>query len=123
MKRCSLTGKKQKKSKKKELNVFKKWNQQFTEDGRNAEITVDLVLQARAKLSEHKINGPEDVAVSDVIKRLPIEKIYTVTMCFQERILGLVESPSSWKMVTLVFLRKPDATSPKEGSEATGQLR
>ena len=30
-------------------------------DGRNAEITVDLVLhQARARLSDNKVNGPED---------------------------------------------------------------
>ena len=46
-------------------------NQQFTEDGRNAEITVDLVLQTRAKLSENKVNGPEDAIVSEMIKRLP----------------------------------------------------
>ena len=30
----------------------KKGDQQFTEDGRNAEITVDLVLQVRGKLSD-----------------------------------------------------------------------
>ena len=34
----------------------KKGNQQFTEDGRNAEITVDLVLQARDKLSDNRVN-------------------------------------------------------------------
>ena len=33
------------------IEYFKeKGNQQFTEEARNAEITVDLVLQARAKL-------------------------------------------------------------------------
>ena len=47
-----------------------KGDQQFTEVGRNAEITVYLVvLQARAKLSENKDNGPEDVIVSEMIKR------------------------------------------------------
>ena len=67
---------------------WKKGNQQFTEDGRNAEITVDLVLQARAKLSENKVNGPEDAIVSEMIKRLPMEKIYTIMRCFQERFMG-----------------------------------
>ena len=57
-------------------------------DGRNAEITVDLVLQARAKLSDNEVNGPEDVIVSEMIKRLPMEKIYTKTRCCQERFSG-----------------------------------
>ena len=34
-------------------------------------------------------------------------KTYTIAMCFQERFMGLMESPSSWKIVKLVFLRKP----------------
>ena len=51
----------------------KKGNQQFTE-GRNAEIAVDLVLQARAKSSDNKVNGPEDAIVSEMIKKLPMEK-------------------------------------------------
>ena len=94
-------------------NFWKKGNQQFTEEGRNAEITVDLVLQARAKLSENKVNGPEDAIVSEMIKRLPMEKIYTITRCVQERFMGMMESSSSWKMVKLVFLRKPDAAPTK----------
>ena len=66
----------------------KERNQQFTEDGRNAEITVDQVLQARAKVSENKVNGPEDAIVSEMIKRLPMEKIYTITGCVQKRFHG-----------------------------------
>ena len=88
-------------------------NLQFTEDGRNAEITVDLVLQAIARLSENKVNGPEDAIVSVMIKRLPMDKIYIKTKCFQERFLGRMESPSSWKVVKLVFLRKTDAAPTK----------
>ena len=87
---------------------WKKGNQQFTEDGRTAEITVDPVLQARAKHSENNVNGPEDAIVSEMIKRLPTEKIYTITRCFQERFLGRMEYPSWWKE-KLVFLRKPDS--------------
>ena len=102
--------------------MLKKGNLKFTEEGRNAEITVDLVLQARAKLSENKVNGPEDAIVSEMVKRLPMEKIYTVTKCFQERFLGQMESPSSWKVVKLVFLRKP--VQPRlQGSEVTEQWR
>ena len=67
VKRCTPT-------KEKRIEYFwKTRNQQFTEEGRKAEITVDLVLQARAKLSGNKVNGPEDAIVSEMIKRLPME--------------------------------------------------
>ena len=92
---------------------WKKGNQQFTEDGRNAEITVDLVLQARTRLSDNKVNGPEDAIVSEMITRLSMEKIHTIARCFQERFLGLMESPNSWKVVKLVFFKKPDAAPTK----------
>ena len=96
------------------MNYFREQgNLQFTEDGRNAEVTVDLVLQARARLSKNKVNGPEDAIVSEMIKRLPMDKIYIKTKCFQERFLGRMESPSSWKVVKLVFLRKMDAAPTK----------
>ena len=49
-----------------------------------------------------------------MIKKLPMEKIYTAARCFQERFTGQMESPSSWKVVKLVFLKKPDA-APTEG--------
>ena len=91
----------------------KKGNQQFTEDGRNAEITVDLVLQARAKLSDNIVNGPEDAIVNEMIKKLPMDKIYILARGFQERYLGQMASPSSWKVVKLVFWKKPDAAPTK----------
>ena len=50
----------------------KKRDLQFAEDGRSAEITVDLVLQAGAKLSDNKVNGPEDATVSEMNKQLPL---------------------------------------------------
>ena len=43
---------------------------------RNAKITVHMVLQARAKMCANKVNGPEDAVVSEMIKQLPLEKIY-----------------------------------------------
>ena len=44
-----------------------------------------------------------------MIEQLPREKIYEITRCFQDRFVALEDAPSSWKSVTLVFLRKPDA--------------
>ena len=48
----------------------KKGDQQFKVDGRNAEITVYLVLQARATMSDKKVDGPEDAVASEMIKQL-----------------------------------------------------
>ena len=84
----------------------KKGDRQCTDDGRGSEITVDLVLQAKAEMSENKVNGPEDAVVNGIIQQL---------RCFQERFRGRMEAPSSQKTVKLVFLRKPDA-EPQKGS-------
>ena len=83
-------------------------------EGRNAEITVDLVLQARAKISDNKVNGLDDAVVREMINHSPLEKIFIIAKCFQERSLGQMNAPSSWKIVKLVFLRKPHA-EPKKG--------
>ena len=91
----------------------KKGDQQFTEDGCNAEITADLVLQARAKLCDNKVNGPEDAVVREMIKILPLDKIYTIARFFQDRFVGQMDAPDTWKIVKLVFLRKPDAEPKK----------
>ena len=47
----------------------------FADQGRVAEITLDLVSQARAKMSEDTVKGPEDAIVSEVINQLPQENI------------------------------------------------
>ena len=47
----------------------------FTEQGRVAEISVDLELQAKALLSDDKVRGPEDSVVSEMIKQLPLQKL------------------------------------------------
>ena len=86
-------------------------------EARNAEITVDLVLQARAKMCDNKVKGPEDAVVSEMIKQLSFEKIHITTRCFQERFVGEMEAPSSWKIVVWVFLREPDA-EPKKGTRS-----
>ena len=87
----------------------KKGNQQFTEYGRNAEITVDLVLQARAKLSDKKVNGPEDAIVSEMIKRLPMENMHNC-----EVLSRTSHGPDGiTKLVELVFFKKSDAVPTK----------
>ena len=115
VKKCTLTRRKQKEAQESQIEYFlKKGIQEFTEGGRSAEITVDLVLQARVKLSDNKVNGPEDAIMSEMIKKLPMEKICTVARCFQGRFMDQMEPQSSWKVVKLVFLRKPDAAPTKE---------
>ena len=81
-------------------------DRQFSEDGRVAGITVDLVLQARARMLENMGNGPEDAIVSEMIQLLPRENIYAITRCFPDRYMGLDDAPSSRRIVKLIFLRK-----------------
>ena len=67
----------------KRIEFFKqKGHQQFTKEGRNAEITVDLVLQARARMTDNKVSGPEDTVSSEMIKILPLVKdLHSYEMC------------------------------------------
>ena len=69
-------------------------------------MSVDLVLPARAKLSNNKVSGLADAVVSEMIKALPLEKIYEVPKCFQQRVMGTKDSPESCRIVQLFFLRK-----------------
>ena len=66
--------------KRKELTFEKEGDQHFTDDGRLAEITVDLVLHAKAKMSENKI--------SEMIKQLLQEEVYFTTKCCRECFIG-----------------------------------
>ena len=106
---------------KKRIEYFtKKGDRHLTDEGRGAEITVDSVLQARAQLSENNVNGPEDASVSEMIERLPLEKVCTITRWFQERFMGQMDAPNSWKIVQLVFLRKLDAAPEKRNQKLQG---
>ena len=75
------------------------------------------VLLARAKWRDHK-DGPEDAIVSEMMKKLPMEKICTIARCFQEEFM---ESPNSRKVGNLVFLKKLDAAQTKGIRMGTGQ--
>ena len=97
------------------IEFFKtKGDRHFSEDGRAVEISVDLVLQVRVKLSDNKVSGPADAIVNEMINALLLEKIYVVAKFFQQRFMGAMEAPNSWKIVKLVFLRKPEA-EPRKG--------
>ena len=63
---------------------------------RGAEITLDLVLRARARMVEEEVHGPEDPVVTEMIRELPQEKIFDITKRFQKRLMGEEEAPSSW---------------------------
>ena len=94
----------------------KKGDRHFTEEGRGAEITVHLVLQAKAQLSENKFNGRNDQAVAFGEDLHPHE-------VFSGTLLG---PDGSTKFMgdreTSVLTKKPDA-APKKESEVTSSLR
>ena len=49
--------------------VHRKGTAQFTYQGRVGEISVDLILQARAQMADYKANRLEDSVVSENIKQ------------------------------------------------------
>ena len=81
---------------KERIEYFKmKGDRHLLEEGRAGEMTVDLVLQARAKLSNNKVSVPADAVVSEMIKALPLEEVHVVAKCFQQRFMGAMEAPDS----------------------------
>ena len=80
------------------------------------------MLQARAELSDNKVNGPEDAVVSEMIKILPLEKICTVAMFSKTAFLGQMDAPSSWKIVMLFSCENQTQNQRRESGVAE-QLR
>ena len=69
-------------------------------------------------MSENKVNGLEDAVVSEMIKKLLEEKNRHEVL--PGSLLGSDgESPTSWKIVKWVFLRKPRCGAKEKESEAT----
>ena len=58
----------------------------FTEEGRVAEITTDLVLEAWIKMAEERFNRPEDFLVTEMMKQLP-QEIFTRLQGASETVL------------------------------------
>ena len=67
MKVSTQIRKKRRTCKRKELNTSR---HTFSRRDEQLAITVDLVFQARAKLSNNKVSGPADAIVSEMIKAL-----------------------------------------------------
>ena len=67
-----------------------------------------------------RVNGPEECIVSEMMKQLPQENIDGMTRCFQNRSVEVEDAPSSWGIVKLVFLRKPDAEPKKRDKKLQG---
>ena len=44
-----------------------------------------------------------------MLNRLPTEVVYEVTHWFQKRFSGISKAPEAWRILRLVFLKKPDA--------------
>ena len=63
-------------------------DRQFAEEGRIEEITIDMVLRARARMAEEQVNGPEDSVVTEIVKEFPQEKILEITKSCQKRFTG-----------------------------------
>ena len=77
--------------------------------GRRVQITVNRVLRARGKMFSGKSNGPADCLVVEMLSRLPTVVIYEVTHWFQRRFVVTSRAPEAWRILRLVFLKKPDA--------------
>ena len=96
------------------IEYFKrKGDQQFTKNGRRAQITIDLVLQARAKMSENRVNGPEDAVVSEITSRehLHHHKVPPGTLHGSDGGTTFMKDRE-----TSVFYEKPDA-EPKKNNK------
>ena len=76
---------------------------------RRMQITVNRVLRARGKMPRAKSIGLADCLVVEMLSRLPTEVIYDVTHWFQKRFQGDCRVAEAWRILSLVFPKKPDA--------------
>ena len=82
-----------------------------------------LVLQARAKLRDNKVNGPEDAVVGEMIKILLVEKMYTIARCFQDRFYGSDGCSQLVEDCETGFLAEARRRTKERESGVTEQLR
>ena len=89
------------------------WDEKFqgergqTERGEGGTICSNLVSQSCREMQTDTATRPEDIIETEMLKELAIETIFETTDWFQRRFRGKCDSPSSWRIVKLVFLRKP----------------
>ena len=51
-----------------------KGDRHFTDEERVAEMFFDLVLKARVRMAEERVNGPEGSIVTEMMKQVPQDK-------------------------------------------------
>ena len=56
----------------------------------------------------NKANGPAECLVIEMLQCLPTETVYEVTHWFDKRFKGECRALEAWKVLRLVFLKKPD---------------
>ena len=81
--------------------------------GERVEVTVDKVLRFQAKMMKNQTNGPGDCLVSEMVRELPMETVGEIPLWFGKRFRGECRTPAAWKILRLVFLKKPDAEREK----------
>ena len=60
-------------------------------------------------MMKNKANGPADCLVTAMMQCLQMETVYEVAHWFEKRFRGECRAPEAWKILRLVFLKKPDA--------------
>ena len=58
---------------------------------------------------KNKANGPADCLVTEMLQCLPMETVYEVTHWFEKRFRGECRASEAWKILRVVFLKKPHA--------------
>ena len=74
--------------------------------GRRIQITIERILRARGKMMKNKANRAADCLVTEMLQCLQTETVYEVACWFDKRLKGGTEA---WKILRLVFLKKPDS--------------
>ena len=82
MKVSTQIRKKRRRCSRKELNILRR-EETGTVNRR------DKQLQARAKLSNNRVSSFAHAIVSEMIKALPLEKVYVIAECFQQGFKGV----------------------------------
>ena len=77
--------------------------------GRRMMISRQSSARTWCEMLRNKANGPADCLVTEMLRCLPTETVYEVAYRFDKRFKGECRVPDAWKVLRLVFLKKPDA--------------
>ena len=76
---------------------------------RRVTITMDKVLRPRGEMLRNKANRPAHCLVTEMLQCLPTETVCEVAHWSDKRFKGECRAPEAWKVLRLVFRKKPDA--------------